>query len=82
MVSSNSPLSGMCAGSSGMVDSIHLECDDSFRLREMGFMPGARLRLVRRAPLGDPIEVEVGGAHLALRHKDAALIHVKVAPDA
>ena len=82
MVRSYSPLSGMCAGSSGMVDSIHLECDDSFRLREMGFMPGARLRLVRRAPLGGPIEVEIGGAHLALRHADAALIQVRIMPDA
>ena len=80
MVRSYSPLSGMCAGSSGMVDSIHLECDDSFRLREMGFMPGERLRLVRRAPLGDPIEVEIGGAHLALRHAEAALIHVRIIP--
>jgi Fe2+ transport system protein FeoA len=82
MVRSYIPLSGMCAGSSGMVDSIHLECDDSFRLREMGFMPGARLRLVRRAPLGDPIEVEIGGAHLALRHADAALIQVRIIPGA
>ena len=82
MVRSYSPLSGMCAGSSGMVDSIHLECDDSFRLREMGFMPGARLRLVRRAPLGDPIEVEIGGTHLALRHADAALIQVRIIPGA
>jgi ferrous iron transport protein A len=82
MVRTYSPLSGMCAGSSGMVDSIHLECDDSFRLREMGFMPGARLRLVRRAPLGDPIEVEIGGAHLALRHADAALIQVRIIPGA
>ena len=82
MVRSYSPLSGMCAGSSGMVDSIHLECDDSFRLLEMGFMPGARLRLVRRAPLGDPIEVEIGGAHLALRHADAALIQVRIIPGA
>jgi Fe2+ transport system protein FeoA len=82
MVCSCIPLSGMCAGSSGTVKSIQLDTDDSFRLREMGFLPGVALRLVRRAPLGDPIEVEVGGAHLALRHKDAALIQVKVAPDA
>ena len=45
-------------------------------------MPGERLRLVRRAPLGDPIEVEIGGAHLALRHADAALIQVRIMPDA
>jgi len=48
----------------------------------MGFMPGERLRLVRRAPLGDPIEVEIGGAHLALRHADAALIQVRIIPGA
>jgi len=78
----SSPLSGMSAGSSGMIESLHFASDDSFRLREMGFLPGARLRLVRRASLGDPIEVEIGGAHLALRHKDAALIQVKVTPDA
>ena len=65
-----------------MVDSIHLECDDSFRLREMGFMPGARLRLVRRAAFGGAIEVEIGGAHLALRHADAALIQVRIIPGA
>ena len=82
MVCSYSSLSGMCVGSSGMVESIHLECDDSCRLREMGFLPGARLRLVRRAPLGDPIEVEIGGAHLALRHADAASIQVRITPDA
>ena len=82
MVCSHIPLSGLSAGSSATVESIHLEGDDSFRLRELGFLPGARLRLVRRAPLGDPIEVEIGGAHLALRLSDAALIQVKVTPDA
>ena len=65
-----------------MVESIHLEWADSCRLREMGFLPGARLRLVRRAPLGDPIEVEIGGAHLALRNADAALIQVRITPEA
>jgi Fe2+ transport system protein FeoA len=48
----------------------------------MGFLPGARLRVIRRAPLGDPIEVELGGAHLALRRKDAALINVRITADA
>ena len=47
------------------------------RLREMGFLPGAPIRLVRRAPLGCPIEFEVGGARLALRARDAAQIFVQ-----
>ena len=47
------------------------------RLREMGLLPGAAVRLVRRAPLGCPIEFEVGGARLALRERDAAQIFVQ-----
>ena len=47
------------------------------RLREMGLLPGASIRLVRRAPLGCPIEFEVGGARLALRARDAAQIFVQ-----
>jgi Fe2+ transport system protein FeoA len=46
------------------------------RLCEMGFVPGARLRLVRRAPLGDPIEVEIESYHLSLRRAEAALVAV------
>ena len=47
------------------------------RLREMGLLVGAPIRLVRRAPLGCPIEFEVGGARLALRGRDAAQIFVQ-----
>lgn len=48
------------------------------RLREMGLLPGTRLKLVRRAPLGDPIEIEVRGYHLSLRRGEAE--HVVVEP--
>jgi ferrous iron transport protein A len=47
------------------------------RLREMGLLPGASIRMVRRAPLGCPIEFEVGGARLALRGRDAAQIFLQ-----
>jgi len=32
--------------------------------------------LVRRAPLGDPIELAVRGVHLSLRRSEAGHIHV------
>ena len=47
------------------------------RLREMGLLPGATVRLIRRAPLGCPIEFEVGGSRLALRQADATQIFVQ-----
>ena len=46
------------------------------RLCEMGFVEGARLRLVRYAPFGDPLEVEIEDYHLSLRKAEAALVEV------
>jgi len=46
-------------------------------LREMGLLPGTRLTLVRTAPLGDPLEIEVRGYRLSLRRADADSILVE-----
>jgi len=46
------------------------------RLCEMGFVEGTRLRVVRYAPFGDPLEVEVDGCHLSLRRAEAAMVLV------
>ena len=49
------------------------------RLRELGLVPGTKIRLVRRAPLGGPIEVSVRGSRLALRCSEAQ--HIKISLD-
>lgn len=46
------------------------------RLMEMGVVPGAPVRVIKSAPLGDPIEVRVRGYHLALRRAEAQTIAV------
>jgi Fe2+ transport system protein FeoA len=46
------------------------------RLLEMGLFEGSEITLIRRAPLGDPIEVKLTDFHLSLRKEDAALIEV------
>lgn len=46
------------------------------RLLEMGVVPGAPVRVIKTAPLGDPIEVRVRGYHLALRRTEAKTISV------
>jgi Fe2+ transport system protein FeoA len=43
----------------------------------MGLLPGTRLTLVRTAPLGDPLEIEVRGYRLSLRRADADSILVE-----
>jgi ferrous iron transport protein A len=46
------------------------------RLMEMGVVPGAPVRVIKAAPLGDPLEVRVRNYHLALRRNEAQTITV------
>ena len=41
------------------------------RLLEMGFVPGVEVALVKRAPLGDPLELRLRGFHVSLRRAEA-----------
>ncbi|WP_457638015.1 FeoA family protein [Oceanithermus sp.] len=41
------------------------------RLLALGVRPGAVVRVVRRAPLGDPMEIAVGDTLIAIRHAEA-----------
>jgi len=40
------------------------------RLEELGFVPGTIVELLRRAPLGDPIEIELRGYRICLRRAE------------
>jgi len=51
------------------------------RLMEMGLVPGAPVRLVKAAPLGDPIQVCIRDYHLALRRREARAITVELSAD-
>lgn len=46
----------------------------SIRLLEMGLTPGARVRVLGRAPFGDPLELEVRGYRLSIRRAEAARV--------
>jgi Fe2+ transport system protein FeoA len=46
------------------------------RLLEMGFCNGANVEVVRRAPLGDPIEFRLRGYHLSLRAEQAQFVQI------
>lgn len=50
----------------------------ALRLLEMGLTPGITVRVIGRAPLGDPLELEVRGYRLSIRDAEAA--RVAVAP--
>jgi ferrous iron transport protein A len=46
------------------------------RLLEMGLTSGTTVKLIRFAPLGDPLEILVRGYHLSLRKQEAELVMI------
>lgn len=58
------------------IEGFELPPDQRARLMEMGLTPGAEVQLIRYAPLGDPIEIEVRGYRLSLRKREAEGIRV------
>jgi ferrous iron transport protein A len=51
------------------------------RLMEMGVVPGAPVRVIKAAPLGDPIQVRVRHYDLALRRTEAQTISVMLSAE-
>ena len=41
---------------------------------EMGFIPGEKVKIDQRAPLGDPISILVSGYRLSVRLDEARMI--------
>lgn len=46
------------------------------KLLEMGCLPGNTVELLQVAPFGDPLYLEINGAHLAIRIETAREIEV------
>ena len=69
-------LSGLAVGQCGQVISVAGDPDVRRRLLEMGFCNGATVEVIRRAPLGDPIEFRLRGYHLSLRGDQASFVQV------
>ncbi len=52
--------------------------DGAFRQRllEMGFVRGAKVTVLKNAPLQDPVEYMIMGSHISLRHSEAMQVEV------
>lgn len=58
-------------GGKGEIIAIKAENEIRRRLLDMGLVKGTRFKVLRVAPLGDPIEIQLKGFHLSLRLKEA-----------
>jgi ferrous iron transport protein A len=75
-------LSEMAVGQHGQVREVQGTDGVSLRLMEMGLTPGVRFRMIGKAPLGDPLELEVRGYRLSVRKNEAARVTVEPAAPA
>ncbi len=73
------PLSSLAPGRRATVLGVDSSTPEGRRLLELGFLPETTIRVVRRAPLGDPIAFYLRGGQICLRRSEAALIRVLAA---
>lgn len=72
-------LSNFANGERGVITAVGGEGRVRRRLFDMGITPGAEVTLVKRAPLGDPVEVTVRGYQLTLRKTEAQCVETEAA---
>jgi len=72
-----SALSELKVGERGILESLDLAESVQNHLMHMGFVPGACVHALRRAPAGDPTVYCIDGMEIALRHETAESIHVR-----
>ena len=61
----------------GVIESVDTVSPVGRRLLDLGFIKGSVVRVVRRAPLRDPVEYEVRGTRICLRRSESKLIRVR-----
>ena len=70
------PLSRLAPGECAEIEAVDGASPIGRRLLDLGFRPGTRLRVIRRAPLGDPTTYERRGSRFCLRRAEAERISV------
>ena len=63
-------------GNSGVVKKITVTGPLKQRLLDMGITKGTTVKVIKIAPLGDPIEIELRAYNLSVRKNDAEAIEI------
>lgn len=75
--SGKTTLAQLVLGQTALVRDIRAQGELGRRLRDMGLLAGAVVSVASRAPLGDPIAVDMEGCTLSLRCAEAAQVIVE-----
>ena len=69
-------LKNLKIGSNGMITKVGGEGELRQHFLDMGVIPGVEVKVVKYAPMGDPMELQIHGYQLTLRLEDADRIEV------
>ncbi|MFC1490456.1 ferrous iron transport protein A [Candidatus Latescibacterota bacterium] len=67
----------LAPGMTGVISDIKTPAGIKRRLMDMGIIIGAKVEMIRSAPLGDPVEIKVHNTLIALRKSEAGLIFLE-----
>ena len=70
-------LTELAPGDEAIIVEINNNARGKDRLCELGLTNGTALRVIKFAPLGDPMEIKVRGYHLSIRNSMAKEIRVR-----
>ena len=73
------PLASLIPGETGRVAQLQGPAEIRHRLMEMGLTSGTDVCVIRVAPLGDPVELQVRGYRLSVRKSEAATVLIGAA---
>lgn len=75
-MSNKTTLNSLSNGSFALVTEVVAEGLTRRRLLDLGLVPGTKVEVIRRSPVGDPIAFNIRGAVIALRKEVASMVLV------
>ena len=70
-------LNDLAIGKEAVITAVTGEGALRLRLLDMGLIPGTKVKVIKIAPLGDPIEITLRGYELTIRREHAKEIIIK-----
>ena len=82
MINNNTYLSDIKTGDEAIITKVLGHGAFRKRITEMGFVKGEKVKVIKNAPLQDPVEYEIMGYNVSLRRSEAELVEVVSIEDA
>lgn len=70
-------LAQLPVGKEGVIETVGGEGNLRYRFLDMGLIPGTKVKVLKMAPMGDPIQIHLRGYDITIRKEDGEKIVLK-----